>query len=218
VFALLITGRYALAQDKTIVPDLKALANKEGGTIPAGATLTWVENVKGKPALRIQSKSDDTVIILGEIQFTNGVIEFDALGQSSPPQSSFLGFAFRTADARTHDAIYFRPFNFRSVEAERKGHAVQYISQPKYGWEVLRNDKPSQYEKAINPAPDGDAWFHARIVVQKPKVSVYVNSNKEPSLTVEELNGRTSGGVGLWVAPGQGGYFANLKITFSASR
>jgi hypothetical protein len=212
---LLIAWPPVIAQDRSTMPDLKALADGKGGTIPADATVKWVENAKGKPALQIQSKSDDTVIVLDRIQFMNGIIEFDALGQSTPPQSSFLGFAFRVVDAKTHDAVYFRPFNFRAAEAERKAHAVQYIAQPKYGWEVLRNDKPLQYEKPIVPEPDGDAWFHVRIVVEKPKVRVYVNNGKEPSLAVNELNGRRVGGVGLWVGPGLGGYLANLRITLS---
>jgi CubicO group peptidase (beta-lactamase class C family) len=200
-------------QEKTVTPDLKALSDGKGGTIPADATLKWVENVKGKPALKVQSKKDDSVILLDRIEFTNGVIEFDALGQSGPSGSNFLGFAFRVVNAKTHDAVYFRPFNFRAEEAERKAHAVQYISHPKYRWQVLRKDKPGQYEKPIISAPDGDAWFHVRIVVEKPKVNVYVNDGKEPSLVVEELSDRKGGGVGLWVGPGQGGYFANLKIT-----
>jgi hypothetical protein len=41
----------------------------------------------------------------------------------------------------------------------------------------------------------------------------YVNYSKEPSLVVLELSDRKGGGVGLWVGPGQGGYFANLRIT-----
>src|SRR5262245_7406831 len=198
---LLVTGSPAVAQDKTITPDLKALADRKGGTIPANAIVKWVENAKGKSALQIQSNSDDTVIVLDRIQFMNGVIEFDALGQSSPPQSSFLGVAFRVVDAKTHDAVYFRPFNFRAAEAERKAHAVQYISQPNYGWEALRNDKPLQYEKPIVPEPDGDTWFHVRIVVEKPKVRVFVNDGREPSLVVDELSDRMGGGVGLWVGP-----------------
>ncbi len=211
--SLLVAGPSAIAQEKTLVPDLKALAAGKGGTIPAQATVKWLEDAKGKPALRIQSTSDDTVVLLEGIQFTNGVIEFDALGQSAPPQSSFLGFAFRFVDARTHDAVYFRPFNFRAEEADRKAHSVQYISHPNYRWETLRKDKPLQYEQPIVPAPDGDAWFHVRIVVEKPKVRVYVNNGKEPSLVVDELSDRTGGGVGLWVGPGQGGCFANLRIT-----
>jgi len=213
VLSLLVAGPPAKGQEKTIVPDLKALADGKGGTIPADATLNWVDDAKGKPALRIRSKSDDTVILLDRIQLTNGVIEFDALGQSGPPQSNFLGFAFRFVDAKTHDAVYFRPFNFRAEEAERKAHAVQYVSHPKYRWDVLRNDKPLQFEKPSVPGPDGDAWFHVRIVVEKPQVSVYVNNAKEASLVVEELSDQKGGGVGLWVGPGQGGYLANLKIT-----
>jgi len=213
IFSSLVAGAPATAQEKAVAPDLKGLADGKGGTIPADATLTWVEDAKGRPALRVQSKKDDTVVTFDGIEFTNGVVEFDALGQSGPRQSNFLGFAFRVADAKTHDAIYFRPFNFRAAEPERTAHAVQYISHPKYRWHVLRNDKPGQYEKPVVPAPDGDAWFHVRIVVEKPTVSVYIDDGKEPSLVVEELSDRKGGGVGLWVGPGQGGYIANLKIT-----
>ena len=207
VLSLLVTGPPAKAKEKTIIPDLKALADGKGETIPASATIKWVEDAKGKPALMVQ---DGTLILLDRIELTNGVIEFDALGQSGPRGSNFLGFAFRVVDMKTYDSVYFRPFNFRAGEAERRAHAVQYISLPKYPWNVLRKDKPGQYEKPIVPAPDGDAWFHVRIVLEKPKVSVYVNDGKEPSLVVEELNDRKGGGVGLGV---HGGYLANLKIT-----
>ncbi|MEX2138472.1 MAG: hypothetical protein WD894_04380 [Pirellulales bacterium] len=208
-----VSGPLAMAEEKTITPDLKALAKGKGETIPPDATLKWVEDAKGKTALMVQSKTDDTVIRLDDIEFANGVIEFDAVGQSRPPQSSFLGIAFRVVDAKTHDAVYFRPFNFRADDAGRKARAVQYISHPQYRWDVLRQDKPGQYEKPIVPAPDGDAWFHVRIVVDKPKVRVYVNGGKEASLLVDELSDRKAGGVGLWVGPGQDGYLANLKIT-----
>ena len=202
----------------TIVPDLKAIVEAKGAQIPADVRLKWVENAQGKAALRVQpakqefAVEDDWVVVLNDIEFTNGVIEFDALGQSDPPQSNFLGVAFRVVDERTHEAVYFRPFNFRAEDMERKAHAVQYISHPQYHWFDLRTDKPGQYEQPAVPAPDGDAWFHAKIVIERPKVSVYVNVAQEPSLVVEELSARTGGGIGLWVGPGQGGYFANLRI------
>jgi hypothetical protein len=208
-----VAGRMAEADENAILPNLKALAGGKGGTIPDGATLKWVEDSKGKPSLKVYTKTEGAVIQLDGIEFTNGMIEFDLLGQSSPPQSNFLGVAFRVVDEKIFDAVYFRPFNFRADDAARKAHAVQYISHPKFRWEVLRKDKPGQYEKPIVPAPDGDAWFHVRIVIEKPKVRVYVNDGKEPSLVVEELSDRKDGGVGLSVGPGDGGYFANLKIT-----
>lgn len=201
-----------------ITPDLKAIAEEKGAKISAGINLKWVEEVKGKPALKVQPAKkefvveDRWVILLDDLEFTNGVIEFDALGQSDPPQSNFLGVAFRAVDAWIHDAVYFRPFNFRAGDAERMSHAVQYVSYPEYRWFDLRQDKPGHYEQPIVPAPDGDTWFHARILIERPKVSVYVNAADEPSLVVEELSDRQDRGVGLWVGPGQGGYFANLKI------
>lgn len=209
----------AAGQPKTLTPDLKAVAEGKGVKVPEGVSLKWVEDANGKPALRVQptkkefDEKDTWVVVLTGIEFTDGVIEFDALGKSGPPQSNFLGVAFRYADAKTSDAVYFRPFNFRADDVARKARAVQYISHPKHQWFDLRKDQPGKYEKPAVPAPDGDDWFHARIVVERPKVSVYVNDAKEPSLVVEELSDRTGGGVGLWVGPGGGGHFANLKIT-----
>ena len=100
-------ARQALAgaEEKPVTPDLKALANGKGGTTLVDATLKWVEDAKGKPALHVRPKKGGAVILLDGIEFTNGVIEFDVLGQSSPPQSNFLGFAFRAVDATTHDAV-----------------------------------------------------------------------------------------------------------------
>lgn len=218
LIVLSVVARPADAQQKTITPDLKAIADGKGAKIPDNVSLKWVEDARGKPGLKIQptkndfSEKDTWVIVLTGIAFTDGVIEFDALGKSDPPQSNFLGVAFRVVDEKTYDAVYFRPFNFRTDDAEQKAHAVQYISHPKYRWFDLRKDKPGQYEKPIVPAPDGDAWFHARIVIEKPRVSVYVNDAKEPSLVVEELSDRKGGGIGLWMGR-QGGHFANLKIT-----
>ena len=115
-------------------------------------------------------------------------------------------------DGNTHDAVYFRPFNFRATDPARHNHAVQYVSHPKWPWQVLRSQHPDQYEKAIVPEPDGDEWFHARVVVERPNVTVFVNGAAAPSLAVKELSDRTRGSVGLWVGDGSGGHFANLRV------
>ncbi len=146
---------------------------------------------------------------LEDVTFGNGIIEIDILGKSAPPQSNFLGVAFRGVDEKTYDCVYFRPFNFRAAEAERASHAVQYTSEPQWGWAKLRQEKTGQYEKPITPAPDGDAWFHAKIVVTGKKVTVFVNGAEKPSLEVQTLNDRTTGKIGLWAGAGtgQGGHF-----------
>src|SRR5437879_1315732 len=178
----------------------------------AGRT-TSIVDIKGKRALKVSEGEGMGVIWLDGYDFGNGVIEADMLGRSQPIQGSFLGVAFRVVDAQTHDAVYFRPFNFRAADPVRHGHAVQYVSHPLWTWQKLRSERPGQYERAIIPEPDGDEWFHARIVVERPRVSVFVNGATAPCLDVKELSGRAHGSLGLWVGEGSGGHFANLRVT-----
>jgi hypothetical protein len=128
-------------------------------------------------------------------------------------QQSFVGVAFHGVDGTTYDAIYFRPFNFRAEDPARRQRAVQYISQPAYTWQKLRTEHPGRYEQPVNPVPDPNSWFHVRVVVAAPTVSVFVDGATEPSLVVNLLSDRKRGRVGLWVGNGSGGDFANLKIS-----
>ena len=178
----------------------------------AGRT-TSVVDAKGKHALKISEGAGMGTVWLDGYDFANGVIEIDMLGRSQPVQGSFLGVAFRVVDAQTHDAVYFRPFNFRAADPARHSHAVQYVSHPLWPWQKLRSERPDQFEKAVVPEPDGDEWFHARIVVQRPNVTVFVNGASAPCLAVQELSDRTHGSIGLWVGEGSGGHFANLRVT-----
>jgi hypothetical protein len=126
-------------------------------------------------------------------------------------QGSFVGVAFRVQDAKTYDAVYFRPFNFRAADPDRKAHAVQYISEPEWPWQRLRKEKTDQFEKPLVPAPDGDTWIHAKIVIRERRVQVFVNGAAEPALSVPELTSRRGGAVGLWC--NTFGMIANLTIT-----
>jgi len=51
-------------------------------------------------------------------------IEVDLRGNAAG-QSSFLGIAFAVTDGNAHEAIYFRPFNFRAENPTQRAHAVQ---------------------------------------------------------------------------------------------
>ena len=192
---------------QVLTPDLKAVPDGKGWKGSIGATKLIEKD--GAAAIEF-NKSGQNVVWLDGFEFGAGTIEFDAKGKSAPPQSSFVGVAFRTVDAGTHDAVYFRPFNFRAVDPERKAHAVQYVSEPRWPWQKLREEKPGQFEKPIEPAPEGDAWFHAKIIIEKRRVKVYVNGATEPSLEVNELSDRPGGSVGLWC--NGYGVIANLKI------
>jgi hypothetical protein len=203
------------AQKKTLQPDLAKIADGKSWKV-TGHKVSLLED-GGRKIVRFDQNSGQGIAWLEGVEFNNGVIEFDVRGKDEF-QKSFVGVAFRGVDEKTHDVGYFRPFNFKTEDPERRIHAVQYVSHPDFPWDRLRKERNGQYEKAIFPkpemtAPDPNGWFHARIVVAKPKISVYVNDAKEPSLVVDELSDRKGGWVGLWVGASAGGDFANLKIT-----
>ena len=206
----LIAFGYAGAQSTESL-DLTAVGKDPRWKI-AGRT-TSVVDIKGKHALKISEGEGMGTVWLDGYDFGNGAIDIDMLGRSQPVQGSFLGVAFRVVDAQTHDAVYFRPFNFRAADPVRHRHAVQYVSHPLWTWQKLRSERTDQYENAVVPEPDGDEWFHARIVVERPNVTVFVNGAAEPCLAVQELSDRTHGPIGLWVGEGSGGHFANLRVT-----
>jgi hypothetical protein len=164
-----------------------------------------------KKGIRFSKSAGDGIAWLKGVEFSNGTIELDIRGKDKL-QESFVGIAFHGVNNETLDAIYFRPFNFQSTDPVRKIHAVQYISHPDNTWSVLREKQNGKFEKAVIPAPNGNDWFHTKIVVQYPKVTVYVNGNSEPSLVIDKLNDRKTGKIGLWVGNTSDGDFANLQI------
>ena len=210
LLAAVLTATPARAQAPEHL-DLSAVGRDPRWKI-AGRTTTMTD-VNGKHALRLSEGPGNGVVWLDGYDFTNGVIEVDILGRSQPIQCSFVGVAFRVIDGQTHDAVYFRPFNFRADDSTRHSHAVQYVSHPAWPWEKLRAERPGKYEKPVVPELDGDAWFHSRVVVEHPKVSVFVNNRTEPCLVIDELSDRTHGSLGIWVGNGSGGSFANLRVT-----
>ena len=195
-------------EPQIIVPDLESLP--EGAGWSGSTQSASLVEKDGAPAIEFD-EPDWNLVWLDGFEFGEGTIEFDAKGKSEPPQGSFIGVMFRTVDEATYDAVYFRPFNFRASDETSKSHAVQYVSSPEWSWERLRAEKTGQYEKAIDPAPDGDMWFHAKIVLEGRQVSVFVNASKEPVLQITELSDRGGGSVGIWCYGY--GVIANLQIT-----
>ena len=205
----LSTASRVAGQKKTIQPDLAGLA--EGKRLKVFNRSASTLNDGARKGVHLDENPGDGVAYLPGIEFTDGTIEFDVRGKDIQ-QQSFVGVAFHGVDGTTYDAIYFRPFNFRTEDPARRIRAVQYISHPTYTWQKLRTEQPGKYEKAVSPVPDPNAWFHARVVVASPKVSVFVDDAKEPSLVVNQLSDRKKGSVGLWVGNNSGGDFANFKI------
>jgi hypothetical protein len=205
----LYTASDVLGQKKTISTDLAKLAGSKGLKVFNRSASSL--NDGSKNGIRLSESPGDGVAYLEGIEFTDGTIELDIRGKDVQ-QQSFLGVAFHGVDGSTFDAVYFRPFNFKAEDPARRVRAVQYISHPTYTWNKLRTEHPGRYEQAVSPVPDPNGWFHARVLVASPKVSVFVNDAKEPSLVVNQLSDRKKGLVGLWVGNTSGGDFANLTI------
>ena len=166
----------------------------------------------GRVVARLDARGGDGSALVGGILLAEGIIEVDLKGRDVA-QQSFLGIAFHVVDTTAFDAVYFRPFNFRAVAPEARSHAVQYVSHPTFTWQKLRAERTGQFEKAIEPPPDPNGWFHARIVLAAGRVEVYVNGAATPSLAVDDLGASKNGGVALFVGNNSDGAFANLRIT-----
>ena len=203
VFAIILCGGFAFAQQNEIIPDLSKVKD----------TTFWHlsdREILNDSPVHLSKGEGDGVLWLKEVSFENGTINLDIKGRDIRGQS-FVGLAFHGLDRNNFELIYFRPFNFKS--AEKKGNSVQYVSLPEYTWQRLRQEHPGVYESEPNPTPDPNEWFHATIVVNHPTVKVYIDNSDEPTLTVEQLSKRKNGWIGLWVGSNSEGEFKNLKIT-----
>jgi hypothetical protein len=193
----------------TVAPDLARVNDAESWRVidadasVDGGVLTLKPH--GNPAVG----SNIGLALVQNVQFSEGTLEVDLRGAGSEVPS-FLGLAFGVVDAKTFEAIYFRPFRFAAADPDARRHAVQYVAWPEYTWERLRKDKAGMFEAALQPAPDPAGWFHVRINVTKQKVSVWVDANTDPCLVVDRL-GHRDGAVGLW-ADSMPGAFRNLRI------
>src|SRR3979409_983308 len=195
-FVVFLAASSVAAQQRAIEPKDVDVFNRSVSSLSDGA----------KRGLRLSEHAGDGVAYLRGIELGKGTIEFDVKGKDVQGQS-FVGVAFHGVDGTTYDAVYFRPFNFRAEAPARRSHAVQYVSHPTYTWQKLRAERPGIFEQPVSPAPDPNAWFHVRVVVASPKVSVFVGDAKGPCLVVNLLSDRKKGLVGLWVGNGSGGDF-----------
>ena len=190
------------------VHDLAALLDGKRLNVFNRSASSFTEGTR--KGVRLTQNAGDGVAYVQGLELANGTIEIDLRGKDLQ-QQSFLGVVFHGVDANTYDAVYFRPFNFRAEDPARRVRAVQYVSHPTHTWDKLREAHPGRYEKGVNPVPDPNGWFHARVVVASPQVSVFVDGAMQPSLVVEQLSSRKKGRVGLWVGNGSAGDFANLR-------
>lgn len=179
---------------------------RDGQITSVEKTAVQITEGADRPALSLQGNA-----WLKNVTFTNGRIDIDLRGKNIPGQS-FIGVAFRARDDSDYECVYFRPFNFESTDSLHRIHMVQYMSLPGHEWNVLRETRPSVFEKMISPAPNPTGWFHATIIADSDSLQVYVNAAADPCLRVKRFKNHSGEKFGLWSGdlPGD---FANLVIT-----
>jgi hypothetical protein len=178
---------------------------------------------KGHKAVRItdaiapNAPDGNRIAIVPGSDFADGVIEIeltgDTLPTAAPDARGFTGLAFRmSAGGASYECFYLRPKNGRAEDQLQRNHSAQYVSEPEFPWQRLRQESPGKYESYVDLVPAG--WTKLKIDVQGDKARLSVNGAAQPTLVVNDLkHGRSKGSVALWIGPGTVANFANLKIT-----
>lgn len=186
--------------------------------------LMSVEKMDGKDVVKVvmdpavKEPDQPTYVKLTDVEFKDGTIEVSVLSKLVPnaPESArgFIGVAFRIEDTNSKfECIYIRPTNGRAEDQIRRNHSIQYFSYPDYKFQRLRKEAPEQYESYADMGLN--EWIKMKIVVKGAQAKLFLNTNKQPSLIVNDLKhgADASGAIGLWVDVGTEGYFADVKIS-----
>jgi hypothetical protein len=161
--------------------------------------------------VHVNAKRGAGIVWMEGIDFAQGTLEIEVRGRDVL-QRSFLGIAFHGRNDTSYEAVYIRPFNFRSSDLVRHQHAVQYIAPPTYDWMQLREQFPGEFENSVDPSIVPTDWVHLRVVVNTATIQAYVGFGKLPHLNVRKLGQQDRGMVGLWTGNNSDGDFADLRI------
>lgn len=202
----------------TITFAQKISLKKADGLLPINTEITEQKH-KGKAALKVKAiKNNKTAMVLLPVSdFTEGTIEFEMAANraanSHPESRGFAGLAFHISkDTTAFDVIYLRATNGRAEDQVRRNHTVQYMAQPGFDFQVLREKFPEKYETYVDMVPN--EWTKLKIVVEGRITKLYVHEQEQPTLIVKDmLNKTTVGGVALWVGGSTEAYFRNMKIS-----
>jgi hypothetical protein len=194
---------------------LHAEARAQGAAPSITRTVNRTHSIvqeNGRAIVRLDAKSGDGFAVVTGPAFGDGTIELEVRGEDVA-QQSFVGVAWNVQNDSTYEAVYLRPFNFRTPDTARAKRAVQYVSQPAHPWQKLRAETPGKYEQPVRPIPDPAAWVPLRLMVTPTQVSVYANGGAEADLVVQRLGDVKAGPVALWVGNNSRGDFTSLKVT-----
>ena len=188
--------------------DLAALVSN-GSVCVVNRTAT-IEQDAGRVVLRLDEHADAGIAWLPIEEFEEGTIEADVRGRDLA-QRSFVGLAFG-GNGKGYEAVYLRPFLFRTADTVARASSLQYMALPAYDWKRLRTEYPGRFERALPNPPAPTDWVHLRVAVDFAHVRAYIDGAPTPVLDVERISTDYRGRVGLWAGDGSDAAFANVRV------
>ena len=176
-------------------------------------TEAYVEEYKKSPVLLAESH----VQIPLTCNFYEGTIDVDIAAErniyADESVRAFAGIAFRKQSNTQYDMVYLRETNGQLNEVvppgERINRAIQYVSVPKWDFDVLRTQFPGKYEAG---APIAEKrWSHLRLLIKNNTISASVDG-KPIFNQIQLLEKNPAGSIAYWVGDGTDAYFSNLRI------
>jgi hypothetical protein len=201
--------------------------------IPVPLTPTALLNVEAEPttyrgrsALRVVDAAPEgagdgrRLAVLPDVLVEDGVVELWMAGApapDAPPQArGFVGLAFRVgSEAERFEAFYLRPTNGRAANQALRNHATQYIAEPEWGWQRLREEEPFRYESYVDLEPG--AWTRVRVELDGEQARLYVHDAEQPTLIADVKHTPHEGALALWVGPWTVAYFADVEVSRTSS-
>jgi hypothetical protein len=216
----------ALATLSWLVAPTQAGSTARTIAVESGTGLEFVRVVpqavtyRGQKAVRLVGAPNvdgEGVALVNGVEFKDGTIDMDVAGVpgagSNTGARGFVGIAFRSsAHAAAFECFYIRPTNGRADDQLRRNHSTQYVSEPGFPWQKLREEHPGVYESYVDL--ETGAWTHLHVEVEGVRARLFVNGAPQPALIVNDLKrGAVAGQLGLWVGAGTEAHFRNLQIT-----
>jgi hypothetical protein len=141
------------------------------------------------------------VALVGDADFTDGIIEFDIAASG---ERGFMGVVWRAQDAKNYEHFYIRPHLSGMPDACQYTPVFNGVS----GWQLYHG---AGYNASVDYVVD--RWMPVKIVVSGRRADVYVNDMVTPLFAIDELaRGEGTGTVGLLVSDFAPGYFSRFRF------
>src|SRR5690606_276098 len=143
-------------------------------------TVAFLEH-KSRPAMKLLTSKDQ--VILKDLKFTNGVIEYDM----EPLDPRFTSLYFRWNGLAENECFYFRTQRAGDALAIE---AIQYAPQLDGVnlWDML-------FHFQTNADFKREDWNHVNLVISGQQMQVFVNDMDRPCLEIPKLEGNVTDGA-----------------------